>query len=127
LAHELVVDLVKVLRSEGVNLVRWRILAVLAMADGITISEISEGAMMQQSALSRMLMTMEHEGYIVRALRREDERCVEIFLANKGREAFRALNAVVRRRENRLLQGFSREDTDAAFELVQRLRRNIQG
>ena len=59
LAYQLNADLIEKLRLEGINLARWRILAVLAMGDGITISEIIDRAMMQQSALSRVLMTME--------------------------------------------------------------------
>jgi hypothetical protein len=48
LAYQLNADLIEKLRLEGINLARWRILAVLAMGDGITISEIIDRAMMQQ-------------------------------------------------------------------------------
>ena len=45
LAYQLNGDLVEKLRREGINVTRWRILAVLAMGDGITINEIIERAM----------------------------------------------------------------------------------
>ena len=125
LAYQLNGDLIEKLRREGINVTRWRILAVLAMGDGITINEIVERAMMQQSALSRALTNMEKEKYIRRALRRDDARYVEVFLTDKGRSLFNSLNVVVRRRQKRLLKGFSRKEIAAAFALVRRLSRNM--
>lgn len=125
LAHLLNLDLVERLRHEGINVARWRILAVLAMGDGITISEIVDRAMMEQSALSRMLMTMEDEEYVKRVPRREDARYVDVFLTDKGRALFNSLDPVVRRRQNRLLQGFSSQETEAAFALMRRLIQNL--
>jgi DNA-binding MarR family transcriptional regulator len=125
LAHLLNNDLVEKLRAEDINVARWRILAVLAMSDGITISDIIDRAMMQQSALSRVLMTMEEEEYVRRVPRQDDGRYVDVFLTDRGRELFRSLYAVVRRRQNRLLKDFSPQDVDAAFALMRRLIHNL--
>jgi DNA-binding MarR family transcriptional regulator len=125
LAWALNVDLIEKLRQEGINIARWRILAVLAMGDGITISEIIERAMMQQSALSRVLMTMEEEEYVRRVPRRDDGRYVDVFLTERGRALFNSLDTVVRQRQNRLLKGFSPQDTEAAFALMRRMLGNL--
>src|ERR1700722_1688686 len=125
LAYQLNNDLVEKLRREGINVTRWRILAVLAMGDGITINEIIDRAMMQQSALSRALMNMEAEDYVRRVLRREDARYVEVFLTDKGRTLFNSLNIVVRSRQKRLLKGSSRQETASAFAVIRRMSRNI--
>lgn len=125
LAHLLNNDLVEKLRREGINVARWRILAVLAMGDGITISEIIDRAMMQQSALSRVLMAMEEEEYVRRVPRREDARCVEVFLTERGRALFHSLDPVVRRRQSRLLKDFTQQQVDAAFALLRRLTHNL--
>jgi DNA-binding MarR family transcriptional regulator len=126
LAYQLNADLIEKLRREGINVTRWRILAVLSMGDGITITDIIDRAMMQQSALSRALMRMEKENYVRRVLRRDDARCVEVYLTDKGRALFNSLNIVVRRREQRLLEGFSANQVDAAFALIRRLGRNMK-
>jgi DNA-binding MarR family transcriptional regulator len=126
LAYQLNADLIEKLRREGINVTRWRILAVLAMGDGITINEIIDRAMVQQSALSRALMRMEKENYVRRVLRREDARCVEVYLTDKGRALFNSLNIVVRRREQRLLEGISPSGVEAAFSLMRRLSRNMR-
>jgi MarR family transcriptional regulator, organic hydroperoxide resistance regulator len=126
LAYQLNADLIEKLRREGINVTRWRILAVLAMGDGITINEIIDRAMVQQSALSRALMRMEKENYVRRVLRREDARCVEVTLTGKGRALFNSLSLVVRRREQRLLEGLSPAGVEAAFNLIRRLSRNMR-
>jgi MarR family transcriptional regulator, organic hydroperoxide resistance regulator len=125
LAYLLNNDLIEKLRREDINVARWRILAVLAMGDGITISEIIDRAMMQQSALSRVLMTMEEEEYVRRVPRRDDGRYVDVFLTERGRALFRSLDTVVRRRQNRLLKGFTPQEVDAAFALLRRLIHNL--
>jgi DNA-binding MarR family transcriptional regulator len=125
LAYELNADLIEKLKQEGINITRWRILAVLAMGDGITITEIIDRAMMQQSALSRALMNMVREGYVRRVTHRHDARCAEVYLTNKGRALFDSLNVVVRRRERRLLADFSPRQEAAAFTLIRRLGRNM--
>jgi DNA-binding MarR family transcriptional regulator len=125
LAYDLNGDLVEKLRREGINLTRWRILAVLAMGDGITINEIIDRAMMQQSALSRALMSMEKEGYVRRVLRRDDARYVQVFLTDKGRALFNSLDVVVRRRQQRLVKGLSPQELSTAFTLIRRMSRNM--
>lgn len=125
LAYQLNGDLVEKLRREGINVTRWRILAVLSMGDGITIKEIIDRAMVQQSALSRALMRMEKESLVRRAPRLDDARCVEVYLTEKGRALFNSLNTVVRRREQRLLAGLSATQIDTAFNLIRRLSRNM--
>jgi DNA-binding MarR family transcriptional regulator len=125
LAYQLNGDLIEKLRQEGINVTRWRILAVLAMGDGITITEIIDRAMMQQSALSRALTNMVREGYVRRTTHRRDARCAEIYLTEKGRALFDSLNVVVRRREKRLLIGFSPRQVAAAFALIRRLSGNM--
>ena len=125
LAWALNADLIEKLRQEGINIARWRILAVLAMGDGITISEIIDRAMMQQSALSRVLMTMEEEEYVRRVPRRDDGRYVDVFLTERGRDLFNSLDSVVRQRQNRLLKGFSPQETEAALALVRRMIGNL--
>jgi DNA-binding MarR family transcriptional regulator len=126
LAYQLNSDLVEKLRTEGINVTRWRILAVLAMGEGITINEIIDRAMMRQSALSRALSSMVREGYIRRIVRRDDARCTGIYLTDKGRALFDTLNVVVRRRQKDLLAGMSPREVRAAFTVIRRLSRNMQ-
>jgi MarR family transcriptional regulator, organic hydroperoxide resistance regulator len=125
LAYQLNDDLIEKLRHEGINVTRWRILAVLAMGDGITINEIVDRAMMQQSALSRALMSMENEDYVRRVPRPDDARYVGVLLTDKGRALFKSLDIVVRRRQKRLLKGLSPGEISAAFAMLRRMSLNL--
>jgi DNA-binding MarR family transcriptional regulator len=49
-----------------------------------------------------------------------------VYLTDKGRALFNSLNIVVRRREQRLLEGFSPSGIDSAFNLIRRLSRNMR-
>jgi DNA-binding MarR family transcriptional regulator len=60
-----------------------------------------------------------------RVVRRDDARCAEIYLTDKGRALFDTLNVVVRRREKQLLAGMSPREVRAAFALMRRLSRNV--
>jgi MarR family transcriptional regulator, organic hydroperoxide resistance regulator len=126
LAYRLNGDLIEKLRLEGINITRWRILAVLAMGEGVTITEIIDQAMMQQSALSRALASMVREGYVRRVTHRQDARCAEIYLTAKGRTLFGSLDVVVRRREKRLVYGLSPREVSAALALIRRMSRNMK-
>jgi DNA-binding MarR family transcriptional regulator len=95
------------------------------MGDVITINELIDRAMMQQSALSRALMSMEKEDYVRRVPRQDDARYVEVFLTDKGRALFDSLNIVVRRRQQRLLKGFSPQELTTAFAVIRRMSRNM--
>ena len=125
LAYQLNNDLIEKLRREDINVTRWRILAVLAMGDGITINEIVGRAMMQQPALSRALMSMENEDYVRRVPRRDDARYVDVLLTDKGRALFKSLDLVVRRRQKRLLKGLSPGEISAAFAMLRRMSLNL--
>lgn len=127
LAYLLNLDLGEKLRRDKINVARWRILAALAMGDGATIGELIDRAMLRQSALSRVLMKMEAEAYVARVPRRDDARYVEVFLTDKGRALFMALDPVVRRRQRRLLAGFSPAEVQATFSLIRRLIGNMKG
>lgn len=125
LAYQLNNDLIEKLRGEGINVTRWRILAVLAMGDGITINEIVERTMLQQPALSRALMSMENEDYVRRVPRRDDARYVDVLLTDKGRALFKSLDVIVRRRQKRLLKGLSPEEISSAFAILRRMSLNL--
>jgi DNA-binding MarR family transcriptional regulator len=70
-------------------------------------------------------MTMEEEKYVRRVPRKDDGRYVDVFLTERGRALFHSLDAVVRRRQNRLLQGFAPGEVDDAFALLRRLIHNL--
>ncbi len=83
-------DMAEVLKAHDLTTARMRALAVLSVAPGLTINELSVYAVTEQSTLSRNLDAMEEQGLIRRRMRAEDGRVREIHLTEKGRETFAA-------------------------------------
>ncbi len=86
-------DMAEVVKAHDLTTARMRALAVLSVAPGLTINELSVYAVTEQSTLSRNLDAMEEQGLIRRRMRAEDGRVREIHLTEKGRETFRRLLA----------------------------------
>ncbi|MDT7933440.1 MAG: MarR family transcriptional regulator [Sphingomonadaceae bacterium] len=82
----------------GINIARWRVLALSMLEDGRTVSALAEAAMIEQSALSRMVINMEREGLVRREPDLADQRRVRVWLESAGRALFHQLYPTLIRR-----------------------------
>jgi DNA-binding MarR family transcriptional regulator len=73
------------LRRRGLSFQHWRVLAVLAAADGRNIAELADCAVIPHSTLSRLLDRMERDRMVERRTAPFDSRLVEIWLTPEGR------------------------------------------
>ena len=85
-------DMGEALKAHDLTTVRMRVLAVLSVAPGLTINELSVYAVTEQSTLSRNLDAMEEAGedggLIERRMRDGDARVREIHITEEGRAVF---------------------------------------
>jgi DNA-binding MarR family transcriptional regulator len=126
ITHHLDQALLKDLRKHQINISRWRVLAALTIKDGMTIGQMSEAAMMEQSALSRAVMKMEEEELVKRTLLKQDNRYVLIHLTKAGRALFDSLYPVVRCRQEKCIKGMSAPEVDQLLNLLARVRENLE-
>jgi DNA-binding MarR family transcriptional regulator len=84
-------NLAERLRREGYTFQDWRILAVLASSDGMTISALAEAAVIPQPTVSRHAARLVHSGLIRRGRGQDDNRLVEATITRRGRAAFDAM------------------------------------
>lgn len=75
----------------GLNTPKMRALATLAMMDGILIGELSVYAVIEQSTLSRTLVSLESDNRVRRSTDKKDNRATRIFITSQGRDAFEIL------------------------------------
>lgn len=75
-------------RARGVTTVKMRVLAILSVVSSLTINELSVFAIAEQSSMSRILDSLEAQGYIFRTPRPEDMRIRDIAITAEGRAAF---------------------------------------
>jgi DNA-binding MarR family transcriptional regulator len=126
LSNKLNLDLMADLRRHKINLARWRVLAVLNIRDGQNIGEMSDAAMMEQSALSRTIMRMEEEGFVKRKLLKSDNRYVQVFLTKAGKELFGKLYPIVLRRHDRCVKGMTEAEVSQLLNLLHRALDNLE-
>jgi DNA-binding MarR family transcriptional regulator len=77
----------------GVNRRRWRILATLSAAEGITVSDLSTRAELDIAQTSRAIGTLAREGYLKRLANPKNARFSQVILTEKGRNLYRSMFA----------------------------------
>src|SRR5271155_572584 len=75
----------------GVSRRRWRILATLSAAEGITVSDLSKRAELDIAQTSRAIGTLAREGYLKRLANRKNARFAQVFLTEKGRTLYHSM------------------------------------
>ncbi|AZB36025.1 MarR family winged helix-turn-helix transcriptional regulator [Chryseobacterium bernardetii] len=65
---------------------QYLVMMVLWNGDGLTVSHIGEKLFLDSGTLTPLLKRLETKGFIIRKRKKEDERVVEVFLAETGRQ-----------------------------------------
>ena len=76
------------LRRHGLTVPQVRALAVLSVADGVTINELSVYTVIEQSTMSRTLDSLEAQGFVRREASEADSRVRKCHLTDEGRAEF---------------------------------------
>jgi DNA-binding MarR family transcriptional regulator len=76
------------LKAHDMTTAKMRALAVLSISSPMTINELSQFALTEQSTMSRTLDTLEEQGFIIRKPRPEDLRVRDVEITQSGRDAF---------------------------------------
>jgi DNA-binding MarR family transcriptional regulator len=77
----------------GMSRRRWRILATLSAAEGITVSDLSKRAELDIAQTSRAIGTLAREGYLRRLANPTNARYSQVILTEKGRNVYRSMFA----------------------------------
>ena len=93
----------------GVSRRRWRILATLSAAEGITVSDLSKRADLDIAQTSRAIGTLAREGYLKRLANPKNARFSQVILTDKGRTLYRSMFARFCEVDEQLLRELSEE------------------
>ena len=102
----------EVVRSKGVRVPEWRVMACLYDQDGLIVTHLAEYALMEQSRLTRVIDQMDIKGLVARRTGIDDRRKVTIHLTAEGKSVATELVALAREHEQAVLRLV--DDTDAA-------------
>ena len=93
-------------RTRGVRVPEWRVLACLTDTDGSMVTELARYAMIEQSRLTKIIIQMDGRGLVTRRSDPQDGRRVRVFLTEAGRKLAGELVADARIHEQELLDSF---------------------
>jgi DNA-binding MarR family transcriptional regulator len=119
-------NLQDVLRPYDLTTIKMRILAVLSVMPGLTISELAIHAVAEQSTMSRTLDVMEEQGLIRRQSRADDMRAREIHITEKGRGLFGMIWPPMYEMYTHLFDGVDDAELRALIGTLHKVLRNIR-
>lgn len=113
------------LAQYDLSLPQWVILTALWQQDGLTVGELAEFAGANLPATSRLVDRMEERRLVHRVIDPRDRRSVLVRLCAAGQER-RFLQRFYQDVNATLLEGFSDEEADELYMLLQRVERNAR-
>jgi DNA-binding MarR family transcriptional regulator len=113
------------LRASGINLARWRVLAVLKAYGSMNMGGIVAATAMEQPTLSRVVDQLESEGLVERHASTGDSRFVYVDLTRAGRAAFAAIAPLAARHQALALRGFTKAEIATLRRLLGRIQKNV--
>jgi DNA-binding MarR family transcriptional regulator len=118
-------NLRKNLRRSGINLARWRVLAVLNDHGQLNISQIVEHTLLEQPTVSRVVDQLQREGLALRQTAERDSRFVQVRLTAAGEKAFKEVYPIAIAHQQQALKGFKQHEIKTLMGLLERIQNNI--
>jgi DNA-binding MarR family transcriptional regulator len=113
------------LRRGGHSFQEWRILAVLAAHDGITLSQLAEATVIPQPTVSRLVARLERRGFLRRRPGARDSRFIEARITPRGRAAYRKMLPLAVDEYHGAVAGFDQTETEQLRDATLRMIGNI--
>ncbi len=114
------------LRRSGINIARWRVLAVLKDNGRMNIGQIVERTIIEQPTVSRIVDQLESEGLALRATCDVDSRFVQVMLTQAGEKAFKEIYPTATKNQERALRDFTQPEIKTLIGFLERIQNNIK-
>ncbi len=118
--------LASALKAHDMTTTKMRALAVLSISSPVTINELSQYALTEQSTMSRTLDTLEEQGFIVRKPRPEDLRVRDVAITQAGRDAFTKVWPTMYDALLKMFEGIDNEEYKAFTATMHKMMANIR-
>ena len=98
------------LKTFGLQVPEWRVLASLSDGDGMTVGELANRALQQQPTMTKTIDRMVESGLVERRQGDPDRRQVRIYITREGRRRVNAALGEAKRHEAEVLAEYSAEE-----------------
>ena len=109
------------LKSYGLSVLEWRVLATLEGGEGSSLGEVADAVLFKQPTVTKMIDRMERSGWVKRRPGMDDRRRVSIVLTARGRATVRTLLAKAKAHESACLASYA----PAEIENLKRILRDL--
>lgn len=109
------------LAEQGISVPVWRVLAVLAGTDGLTVGELARSVLYKQPTLTKVVDRMVADGLVERVPGEGDRRTVLVRSTPKGCELVGGLLAAAKEHERAILANYSREEARVLKQVLRTL------
>lgn len=110
----------------GVSFQHWRVLAVLARDDGISIADLSAYAVVPHSTLSRLLTRLEGDNLVERSEETPDGRTARLLVTARGRRLYERILPLATGWRDEALLGFSAGEKHVVLGYLRRMLGNLE-
>jgi DNA-binding MarR family transcriptional regulator len=114
-------DMDMVLKPIGMDVPRWRVLAILSEHEPASISELCDHAVIRLSTMTRIVQRLAENGLVTTSPRASDARITEATLTDAGRQAAVEVHAQASRAFRHGFAGFSAEEVASLNSMLKRL------
>lgn len=109
------------LKTHGLQVPEWRVLASLSDGDGMTVGELAVRALQHQPTMTKTIDRMEGTGLVERRQGEPDRRQVRIFITAEGQRRVDAALEEAKRHENEVLADYSADEAARLKSMLQTL------
>jgi DNA-binding MarR family transcriptional regulator len=103
---------------------QYLVMMVLWEKDGLTVNQVGEKLHLDSGTLTPLLKRLEVKGFVIRKRKKEDERVVQVFLADEGRNLQQKACEIPVKMQEKL--NLTTEDLFELKETVQKILNKIQ-
>jgi DNA-binding MarR family transcriptional regulator len=114
------------LRARKLTTAQMRALAVLAVADGLTVNELAVYTVTEQSTMSRTLDAMDAQGLVRRVAHDSDNRIRLIYLSATGRALFETLWPLMWQAFRAMFDGVGEAEYATFVAVLNKMLRNVR-
>jgi DNA-binding MarR family transcriptional regulator len=108
-------------RAEGVPVEQWRILKLLAEANGRSMGDLAQAALLNHPTLTKTIDRMVSQALVYRRADKADGRKVLIFISAQGRAAIERLNRLANNHQAEIVESYGGREAEELKRLIEGL------
>jgi DNA-binding MarR family transcriptional regulator len=112
--QKLITNLQKAFSESGIEVtpIQVMLLFFLQKNDGLSLTQISQGLMLENPTVTGLIDRLEKSGYVKRSDHPNDRRVYLVYLTEKGNRVANKALPIVRRLNEQIKEGYSKEEIE---------------